>query len=97
MFDEREPIQIIGLNFDEEATIDPYTKFNAMKLATQWNEDMKLQNRYDKAIAKLDRIKEELENKIEFCEREADGTVNNTNCRIAISFYKRLLDIIMEG
>ena len=35
MFDEREPIQIIGLNFDEEATIDPYTKFKAVKLATQ--------------------------------------------------------------
>ena len=97
MFDEREPIQIIGLNFDEEVAIDPYTKFKAMKWATEWNEEMKLQNRYDKAIDKLDKIKEELEKKIAFCEREADGTVNDTNCRIAILFYKKLLNIIMEG
>lgn len=94
MWDEREPIQIIGLNIDAP---NPLIAAEATKWATEWNEEMKLQNRYDKAIAKLDKIKEELEKKIEFCEREADSTVNDTNCRIAILFYKRLLSIITEG
>ena len=94
MFDEKEPIQIIGLNIDAP---NPLIAAEATQWATKWNEEMKLQNRYDKAIDKLDKIKEELEKKIEFCEREADGTVNDTNCRIAILFYKRLLSIITEG
>ena len=94
MFDKREPIQIIGLNIDAPNSL---IAAEATQWATKWNEEMKLQNRYDKAIDKLDKIKEELEMKIEFCEREADGTVNDTNCRIAILFYKKLLNIIMEG
>lgn len=51
----------------------------------------------DKAIEKIARIQKELEDKIAFCENEANGTVNDTHCRIAISFYKRLLEIIKEG
>ena len=31
-----------------------------------------------------------------FCKNDADGIVNDTNCRIAIQFYKDLLEIINE-
>lgn len=63
---------------------------------TDLNEELTLKNRYTKAIDKLERIKNELELKVMFCTNEADGTVNDTNCRIAIQFYKHLLDIINE-
>ena len=59
-------------------------------------EEPTLKNRYTKVIDKLERIKNELELKVMFCTNEADGTINDTNCRIAIQFYKHLLDIINE-
>lgn len=92
MWDPNEPIQIIGCVVDKDTPIYEWAEIqNAM---TQFNEDWKLQNRYDKAINKLERIEHELEDKIKFCEMEAEGTVNDAHCRIAILFYKRLLKII---
>lgn len=94
MWDEREPIQIIGIDIGEASPLD---EWEITERVTKFNEEMKLQNRYDKAIAKLEKIENELEDKIRFCEMEAEGTVNDTHCRIAILFYKRLLEIIRKG
>lgn len=94
MFDPREEIQIIGINTDDE---DLYARRELEEWATNFNETMRLKNRYNRAVEKLERIEQELEDKIKFCEMEAEGTVNDTHCRIAIIFYKKLLDIIREG
>lgn len=94
MFNPNEEIQIIGYNIDGE--ISPYDRFEIETDLTELNEKFTLKNRYDKAIYKLERIKDKLEQKIVFCTNEADGTANDTNCRIAIQFYKDLLEIINE-
>lgn len=94
MFNPDEKIQIIG--YDVNGEINPYDRFEIEKDLTELNKKLTLKNRYDKAIYKLERIKDKLEQKIVFCTNEADGTVNDTNCRIVIQFYKDLLDIINE-
>lgn len=94
MFNPNEEIQIIG--YDVGGEISPYERYEIEKNLTELNEELTLKNRYNKAIGKLETIKKELERKITFCENEADGTINDGNCRIAVLFYKRLLDIINE-
>lgn len=94
MFDPREEIQIIAIDMDDK---DLCARRDLEEWATNFNETMRLKNRYNRAVEKLERIEQELEDKIKFCETEAEGTVNDTHCRIAIIFYKKLLDIIREG
>lgn len=94
MFNPNEEIQIIAYNVDEPLGIAEQIEIE--EALTDLNEELTLKNRYTKAIDKLERIKNKLELKIMFCTNEADGTVNDTNCRIAIQFYKDLLEIINE-
>lgn len=94
MFNPNEEIQIIAYNVDEPLGIAEQIEIE--EALTDLNEELTLKNRYTKAIDKLERIKNKLELKIMFCTNEADGTVNDTNCRIAIQFYKDLLKIINE-
>ncbi|MBQ9731195.1 MAG: hypothetical protein IJV94_03750 [Bacilli bacterium] len=94
MFNPNEEIQIIAYNVDGPLEMAEQMKIE--KALTDLNKELTLKNRYTKAIDKLERIKNELEQKVMFCTNEADGTVNDTNCRIAIQFYKHLLDIINE-
>ena len=44
----------------------------------------------------LNKIKNKIEKKIEFCENEAEGTINNEKCHIAILFLKGLLEDLKE-
>lgn len=94
MLNPNEEIQIIAYNVDEPLRIPEQMAIE--ETLTDLNEELTLKNCYTKAIDKLERIKNELELKVMFCTNEADGTINNTNCRIAIQFYKHLLDIINE-
>ena len=94
MLNPNEEIQIIAYNVDEPLRIPEQMAIE--ETLTDLNEELTLKNRYTKAIDKLERIKNELELKVMFCTNEADGTINDTNCRIAIQFYKYLLDIINE-
>lgn len=94
MLNPNEEIQIIAYNVDEPLRIPEQMVIE--ETLTDLNEELTLKNRYTKAIDKLERIKNELELKVMFCTNEADGTINDTNCRIAIQFYKHLLDIINE-
>lgn len=94
MFNPNEEIQIIAYNVD--GPLGMAEQMEIEKALTDLNEELTLKNRYTKAIDKLERIKNKLELKIMFCTNEADGTVNDTNCRIAIQFYKELLEIINE-
>ena len=94
MLNPNEEIQIIAYNVDEPLRIPEQMAIE--ETLTDLNEELTLKNRYTKAIDKLERIKNELELKVIFCTNEANGTVNDTNCRIAIRFYKHLLDIINE-
>ena len=94
MFNPEEEIQIIAYNV--EGPLGIAEQLEIEETLTELNEKLTLKNRYTKAIDKLERIKNELELKVMFCTNEADGTVNDTNCRIAIQFYKHLLDIINE-
>lgn len=94
MLNPNEEIQIIAYNVDEPLRIPEQMEIE--ETLTDLNEELTLKNRYTKAIDKLERIKNELELKVMFCTNEADSTINDTNCRIAIQFYKHLLDIINE-
>jgi hypothetical protein len=94
MFNPEEEIQIIAYNV--EGPLGIAEQLEIEETLTELNDKLTLKNRYTKAIDKLERIKNELELKVMFCTNEADGTVNDTNCRIAIQFYKHLLDIINE-
>ncbi len=94
MFNPEEEIQIIAYNV--EGPLGIAEQLEIEETLTELNNKLTLKNRYTKAIDKLERIKNELELKVMFCTNEADGTVNDTNCRIAIQFYKHLLDIINE-
>lgn len=94
MFNPEEEIQIIAYNV--EGPLGIVEQLEIEETLTELNDKLTLKNRYTKAIDKLERIKNELELKVMFCTNEADGTVNDTNCRIAIQFYKHLLDIINE-
>ena len=94
MLNPNEEIQIIAYNVDEPLRIPEQMAIE--ETLTDLNEELTLKNRYTKAIDKLERIKNELELKVMFCTNEADGTINDTNCRIAIQFYKHLLDISNE-
>ena len=94
MFNPEEEIQIIAYNVEEPLGIAEQLEIE--ETLTELNDKLTLKNRYTKAIDKLERIKNELELKVMFCTNEADSTVNDTNCRIAIQFYKHLLDIINE-
>ena len=94
MLNPNEEIQIIAYNVDEPLRISEQMAIE--ETLTDLNEELTLKNRYTKAIDKLERIKNKLELKVIFCTNEANGTVNDTNCRIAIQFYKHLLDIINE-
>lgn len=94
MLNPNEEIQIIAYNVDEPLRIPEQMAIE--ETLTDLNEELTLKNRYTKAIDKLERIKNELELKVMFCTNEADGTINDINCRIAIQFYKHLLDIINE-
>ena len=93
MYNPNEEIQIIGYTAEN---LDFYSQMEIEQKLTELNEELTLKNRYNKAIDKLERIKNKLELKVMFCTNEADGTVNDTNCRIAIQFYKELLEIINE-
>lgn len=93
MFNPEEEIQIIGYTAEN---LDLYSQTVIEQKLTELNEELTLKNRYNKAINKLDTIKKELERQVGFCENEAQGTVNDSKCRIAIHFYKKLLDIINE-
>ena len=44
----------------------------------------------------LNKIKTEIEEKIRFCESEAEGHINHEKCNIAIRFLKKLLDDLEE-
>ena len=94
MFNPEEEIQIIAYNV--EGPLGIAEQLEIEETLTELNDKLTLKNRYTKAIDKLERIKNELELKVMFCTNEADGTVNDTNCRISIQFYKHLLDIINE-
>lgn len=94
MFNPEEEIQIIAYNV--EGPLGIAEQLEIEETLTELNDKLTLKNRYTKAIDKLERIKNELELKVMFCTNEADGTINDTNCRIAIQFYKHLLDIINE-
>ena len=50
----------------------------------------------EKEKEKNNKIEKELEKHIEFCEQEAEGSLNNEICHISLRFNKRLLDIINE-
>ena len=56
MWDSSEKIQIIGY-YVEDA--DPLTKIEIEKMITQFNEDMKLENRYKKVCEELEKVKQE--------------------------------------
>lgn len=94
MFNPNEEIQIIAYNVDGPLGIAEQMEIE--EALTDLNEELTLKNRYTKAIDKLEKIKNKLELKIMFCTNEADGTVNDTHCRLAIQFYKDLLEIINE-
>ena len=51
---------------------------------------------YEKEKEKNKKIEKELEKHIKFCEQEAEGSLNNEICHIALKFNKGLLDIINE-
>ncbi len=51
---------------------------------------------YEKEKEKNKKIENELEKHIKFCEQEAEGSLNNEICHIALKFNKGLLDIINE-
>ena len=94
MFDPRESIQVIG--YDVEEDINPLARADLEQRLTKLNEELRLQNRYNKLSKKIKRLEEELERYINFCEGEANATVNDTNCRIAIAKFKSLLGIIRD-
>lgn len=93
MFNPEEEIQIIGYTAEN---LNLCSQIIIEQKLTELNEELTLKNRYNKAINKLETIKKELESKVNFCENEAKGTTNDSKCRIAIHFYKKLLDIINE-
>lgn len=55
-----------------------------------------LQQELEKEKEKNKKIEKELEKHIKFCEQEAEGSLNNEICHIALKFNKGLLDIINE-
>lgn len=44
----------------------------------------------------LRKLKTEIEEKIGFCESEAEGHINHEKCNIAIRFFKKILDDLKE-
>ena len=94
MFNPNEEIQIIAYNVDGPLGIAE--QMETEEALTDLNEELTLKNRYIKAIDKLERIKNKLELTIMFCTNDADPTINDTNCRIALQSYKDPLELINE-
>ena len=76
----------IGYEFDKDAEAIEW-------ILTAYEEKSK---ELEKEKEKNNKIEKELEKHIEFCEQEAEGSLNNEICHISLRFNKRLLDIINE-
>lgn len=69
----------------------------ANKEAGDWEARcFELKAELEKEKEKNKKIENELEKYIKFCEQEAEGSLNNEICHIALKFNKGLLDIINE-
>lgn len=57
MWYSNEKIQIIGYCVEED--VDPLTIFEIEEIITQFNENMKLENRYKRVCEELEKVKQE--------------------------------------
>ena len=76
-----------AINTRPYATKAEYEKVECIKV---------LLTAYEKEKEKNKKLENELEKHIKFCEQEAEGSLNNEICHIALKFNKGLLDIINE-
>ena len=57
MWYSNEKIQIIGYCIEED--VDPLTRIEIEEIITQFNENMKLENRYKRVCEELEKVKQE--------------------------------------
>ncbi len=55
-----------------------------------------LQEKYKKLKVVLNKVRKEIEEKIEFCESEAEGHINHEKCDKTILFLRGLLEDLKE-
>ena len=84
----------------KELKENPDNVFNYLKLQEKYNEvlkdKVKLKRKNKQLKGVLNKIKTEIEEKVEFCKNESKGHMNHDKCDKTVLFLKRILDDLKE-